>query len=413
MTLKKVTWSSYLSASPPLPYDVYFHVIEDSAVTAVLGAHRYLLATCSPVFRTEFFGLLAEQEVVIHIRDTTAAAFLFLLRYIYTLAEPLAGDAEQLFEILNLSERYDMGGLKEEARRGLERLAIHEENVLDVARVAEAWQHFEAASTSVLLACSRVLRRLLVTEAAAAKVTEATVAELLQASALPADRVLLEELLGMEGGEEDEDLGEAMQDLFNSPDRPAARPPSSPEGTLASVAWVALLGPAPTVPPDVCFRVTETAGEANNNQARVAGEVLAHKYLLAAASDTFRRWFFPIGEEARGKVEECKVDTEECMVEMEEAVEESDLREVRRDKGIEIVQVVCSSLGAFKVMVDYLYGKFPTLRGAQQICEIFEIIDLADRFGAEGLEEEYRTALFLYFRERPRWSCDPLLATGD
>ena len=107
------------------------------------------------------------------------------------------------------------------------------------------------------------------------------------------------------------------------------------------------------------------------------------------------------------------MDTEECMVEMEEAVEESDLREVRRDKGIEIVQVVCSSLGAFKVMVDYLYGKFPTLRGAQQICEIFEIIDLADRFGAEGLEEEYRTALFLYFRERPRWSCDPLLATGD
>ena len=33
-----------------------------------------------------------------------------------------------------------------------------------------------------------------------------------------------------------------------------------------------------------------------------------------------------------------------------------------------------------QVMIDYLYGKFPTLRGAEEICEIFEIVDLADRF---------------------------------
>ena len=33
-----------------------------------------------------------------------------------------------------------------------------------------------------------------------------------------------------------------------------------------------------------------------------------------------------------------------------------------------------------QVMIDYLYGKFPTLRGAEEICEIFEIVDLAERF---------------------------------
>jgi len=366
---------------------------------------RYLLATCSSVFRTEFFGLLAEQEVVIDILDTTAAAFLFLLRYIYTFADPLDGDAEQLFEILNLSERYDMGGLGEEVRRGLERLAILEENVMEVARVAEAWQHFEAASTAVLLACSRVLRQVL-----PALVPGEAVAEFLQA-ALPADRRLLQDLLEMVDTEEDEDLGEALKDLFRSPDWPPSRRPPTPPATLASVAWVDLLAAASPLPPDVCFRVTETAGEANNNCARVAGEVLAHKCFLAATSHIFRRRFFPTEEEGRGKVEECKVEQEKCTVEMEEAVEESDLREVRKDKGIETVQVVCSSLGAFKVMVDYLYGKYPTLRGAEQICEIFEIIDLAERFGAEGLEEEYRTAMFLYFRERPRWTSDPEVAT--
>ena len=52
-----------------------------------------------------------------------------------------------------------------------------------------------------------------------------------------------------------------------------------------------------------------------------------------------------------------------------------------------------------KVMIDYSYGKYPTFRGAGEICEI-ELINLAERFQISGLEEEYRTALFLYFRER-------------
>ena len=52
------------------------------------------------------------------------------------------------------------------------------------------------------------------------------------------------------------------------------------------------------------------------------------------------------------------------------------------------------------MMIDYIYGKYPTLRGAGEICEIFEIINLAERFKISGLEEEYRTAMFLYFRER-------------
>ena len=33
-----------------------------------------------------------------------------------------------------------------------------------------------------------------------------------------------------------------------------------------------------------------------------------------------------------------------------------------------------------QVMIDYMYGKFPTLRGAEEICELFEIVDLAERF---------------------------------
>ena len=50
-------------------------------------------------------------------------------------------------------------------------------------------------------------------------------------------------------------------------------------------------------------------------------------------------------------------------------------------------------------MINYIYGKYPTLRGAEEICELFEIVDLAERFTISGLEEEYKTAMFLYFRE--------------
>ena len=64
------------------------------------------------------------------------------------------------------------------------------------------------------------------------------------------------------------------------------------------------------------------------------------------------------------------------------------------------IEIVGTSLNAFRVMIDYIYGKFPTLRGAAEISEIFEIINLAEWFEIEGLEEEYRTAMFLYFRER-------------
>ena len=58
-------------------------------------------------------------------------------------------------------------------------------------------------------------------------------------------------------------------------------------------------------------------------------------------------------------------------------------------------------------MINYMYGKCPTLRGADEICEMFEIVDLAERFTVSGLEEEYKTAMFLYFRERPRWITQP------
>ena len=61
-----------------------------------------------------------------------------------------------------------------------------------------------------------------------------------------------------------------------------------------------------------------------------------------------------------------------------------------------------SSLSAFKIMIDYIYGRFPKLRGreAEDICEIFEIENLADQYKIAGLKEEYRASMLLYLRYR-------------
>ena len=167
---------SYFTTDPPLPFDVAFNIIEGELVTEQILAHRwknvyrcfkqlnnereiykwtkarntnmttndrYLLATCSSVFCTEFFGLLAEKRKIIPIKETTRLvsshlqckyktfwqqfqlflhqiwnavqlfpifrhAFNFLLQYIYGFNLDYEISVDQLFEILNLAERWEI-----------------------------------------------------------------------------------------------------------------------------------------------------------------------------------------------------------------------------------------------------------------------------------------------------------------
>ena len=187
-------------------------------------------------------------------------------------------------------------------------------------------------------------------------------------------------------------------------------------------------------------------------------QVRAHKYYLAAASDSFKSLFFGQPPDSQschteevldycdnkilnlceGPAKKLAKQSDEAPVEVKEEIE-AEWNAVNKQricdrggrggegdhmkqKGVEDINVVCSSVGAFQVplficsfqlflcsfnfnlksskctqmclsivlsvfgncvtqvMIDYLYGKFPTLRGAEEICEIFEIVDLADRF---------------------------------
>jgi hypothetical protein len=344
---------------------------------------------------------MAEKVKVISIKETSRHAFTFLLEYIYGTKPKLEVDnAEKLFEILNLAERYDIQRLRGEVTKHLEALRVEEENVLEVARVAEAYHHFEAASASVLLSCSRLLKELFT--------KESTMTEFCQSRLqFPDDRQMVEDLVNRveEEMDDEEDIGDAMKDLFQQEQASPTQTRELPTD-LYNVNWIELTDPGLGIPPDICFRIVETSGEKNNNSCRVAGEVLAHKYFLAAISHVFRESFFD-GGGSDGHRDWCKpsfITGELKSYSDSNNAEGGDLKGTFGVGGMETVDIVCSSLNAFKVMIDYIYGKYPTLRGAEEICEIFEIVDLADRFCVSGLVEEYRTAMFLYFREKPRWN---------
>merc|ERR550517_2186263 len=110
-------------------------------------------------------------------------------------------------------------------------------------------------------------------------------------------------------------------------------------------------------------------GPAEDNAERrvptFVGEIKAHKFLLASCSEVFK----------------------ECLLNPSNSL-------------INEIHIEDSSLSAFKIMVDFIYGKFPKLRGRADICEIFEIENLADQYRIDGLKEEYRTSMLLYLRYR-------------
>ena len=367
MSLKGILWSSYLGPSPPLPYDVIFNIIEEGKITGSIGAHRYLLSTCSPVLCTEFFGLLADRGRVIDIKETRFHAFRYLVDYIYGINRKLEIDkeAQELFEILNIAERYDVQKLKENMIERLNAMQICAKNVMEVARVAEVYYHFNTVSDSILSSCSKLLKKLLATDA---ELTESCNRELQS----DIDRKLVIDLIRMEDDLElKHDVRDSTQELPRNK-KPQEKGPDkeAPPANLREVNWVELRDPNNGIPPDVCFKIIEPSREVLKEETKIVGEVLAHKYLLAACSESFKRMFF---DHYEPKSSPCHL--------------------------IETIQLECSSLSAFKVMINYIYGKYPTLRGAEEICELFEIVDLAERFTISGLEEEYKTAMFLYFRE--------------
>jgi len=362
MTLLHVNWEEYICTSdPPLPYDVTFRVFshQEESQGEHISAHKLLLASVSKVFHTQFFGALANDQTVIDIKETTFYAFKFFLQYIYlgidVKINSEESDLDEVLEILNLAEKYGMVQLAAEISDVItEDLVITEENVMEVSETARMYSCFENVSLLLFNKCSNYYRNIKY------KLSSQVQHNSLDQSISESDRS--QDVFHLKGGSSQ--LSEEVRQENNSFDET-----KRVKLSLRNVSWVRFLNNDTDLPRDITFKFyekikTTVEDSVENEVTKYVGEIKAHKFLLASCSEVFKESFFTTSNL------------------LNELIIEN------------------SSLSAFKIMIDFIYGRFPKLRGREDICEIFEIENLADQYRIAGLKDEYRASMLLYLRYR-------------
>ena len=173
MAIVEADWHSYLSAHSEIPPDVFFLVItedgeemdvdDESEEKKTIGAHRFLLAGISPVFRRMFLGPMKETGRTIEVKDTTPEAFTTMVDYIY---KPAGGEfslndircPQKLFELLAIADRYEILSLKTLTMDALGDLPIRRENMIFTATVANNYRRlYDDVGTNLVLRCLKFL----------------------------------------------------------------------------------------------------------------------------------------------------------------------------------------------------------------------------------------------------------------
>ena len=166
MAIVDTNWQNFLLPDSDIEPDVCFLVMEgEGGGCKSIGAHRLLLAGCSPVFRGQFFGPMKDTGTVFEVKNTTAEAFGTMIRYIYR--SPGAGtftlDAtscpQELIELHELAVRYQILGLKMMTTRALETFSITRENIIFTSTVAGKYKNteFEDMCKKLQMKCLKFL----------------------------------------------------------------------------------------------------------------------------------------------------------------------------------------------------------------------------------------------------------------
>ena len=156
-------WSNQIStlftSSSPIPSDIKFKVVdkEDGLVTT-LDAHKIILALHSDHFKNAFYGsgikFKEEEEGIVVIKDTTKEAFEDFLGFYYEKnIEFEKKTLKELYEILNLAEKYQVKELKDKVSEFMKNFTLTMSNVVDVATTTEEFSHFENLSNNLYASC--------------------------------------------------------------------------------------------------------------------------------------------------------------------------------------------------------------------------------------------------------------------
>ena len=168
MSLAETDFRVFLSLDSDLPPDVFFFIQgedeESGGLLETIGAHRFVLAAVSPVFRRMFFGPMKDTADNVEVKETTPEAFDAMIKYIYnppggeTFNLDQIGCPQKLFELLTLANKYQIMSLAKMTSDALGSLAITRENMIFTATVAKNYKEaFDDVSTKVLVKCLKFL----------------------------------------------------------------------------------------------------------------------------------------------------------------------------------------------------------------------------------------------------------------
>ena len=151
--------SALLTPTSPIPGDVQFKVVDEAdQVIATFEAHKIILALHSDHFKNAFYGsgtfFRENEEGIVVIKETTKESFEDFLGFNYekkiefekkTLAE--------LYEILNLAEKYQVKELKVKVVNFIKSFPLSIHNVVKVAATTQKFSHFKEESEGLYKNC--------------------------------------------------------------------------------------------------------------------------------------------------------------------------------------------------------------------------------------------------------------------
>ena len=153
------TISMLLNPSSNIPRDAKFQVMDRAGkVDVILEAHKIILALHSDHFKNAFFGsgifFKENEEGIVVIKDTTKEAFEDFVLFNYEKRVELEKKTlPELFELLNLAERYQVRELKERVVNLIKNFPISISNVTEVAATSYHFPQFKEESESLYANC--------------------------------------------------------------------------------------------------------------------------------------------------------------------------------------------------------------------------------------------------------------------
>ena len=185
MAIATTDWEQYRDADSDNPPDIFFRVLEGRREESIeteakgdknkmIGAHKMLLAGTSPVFKANFYGPMKMEGGVLVVKETTVKAFSTMINFLYwppvscllppgttTFSLKHITTFEELCDIVEISERYQIPELKNLAKEAIKELKITAKNVIIVATLAERYKAFEDINKILLIKNKNFIERIM------------------------------------------------------------------------------------------------------------------------------------------------------------------------------------------------------------------------------------------------------------